>query len=146
MAVRSTQLHPVQRPEVAPLDGRDAHNLDLRPRLTSAFPLHDRTVYNVDPCRPPSSTIATKSTDASRVQLLSTLFARSILPHHISGGKPLRHVTQSPRHHLVFIFLIFAITLTCYYSSSNLLFPLAFTTTRPEKNTLTHEIFAYKVV
>lgn len=42
VGVGGTQLHPVQRPEVAPFDGRDADDLDLRPRLTSALPLHDR--------------------------------------------------------------------------------------------------------
>lgn len=47
MAVCSAQLHPVQRPEVAPLDGRDAHDLDLWPRLTSAFPLHHRMLNGV---------------------------------------------------------------------------------------------------
>lgn len=39
VAVGRVQLHPVQRPEVAALDGRDAHDLDLRPRL-SALSLH----------------------------------------------------------------------------------------------------------
>lgn len=77
MAVCSAQLHPVQRPEVAPLDGRDAHDLDLRPRLTSAFSLHHRMLNGVS-----SSLDEIHRRVESSIAL--DLIARSILPHYVS--------------------------------------------------------------